>query len=857
MKALLRPLFVCGLSIAIAATSLAGTSSVAFAATAPRITTWSLAGAVFEGDRPFINATFTDPDLGDQHIVDIDWGDGTAPNHDFLPIGDRSFSLQKTEPYAQDTAGATLRIQITLTDPLSSTARFLSVVVQNRMPSITSFSLSSTDMEAGQAVTANVAFTDAGTADTHTVTVDWGDTSPVATTNLAAGVFLSTSAPHTYTGSGTFAVTVTVADNAGASATATSSVSVHAANQAPSITSLVVTAGDEGASSTLALTFADTDPADTHTVTVAWGDGATSDPVTLASTVTTFDASHVYADTGTYSVVLTLADSASHTVTANASVSPTNVSPVVGNLTLSPSSVVDHQTLTVSGSFTDPGTADTFTLTLDWGDGTSSSDSLAAGTRSFSMTHAYNAAGTVTVKATVADRDTGKSSSSATFDVLPSNHAPADLAVTATAILEGEATTLGVSFTDAEASDSHTVAITWGDGSTENVSLGAGATSASRSHTYLEAGMYTVAVKVTDSGGMWVAGGTTVTAMNVSPSLSSLVLTPSSVTDHQTVTVSGTFSDPGTDDTYTVRFTWMDGSTSVQSLAAGTRSFSAVHDYMTPSTYTVTVTVTDRDNGSGSQSASLLVTARNTAPSGLSLSSNVTGLSGTVSGSFVDPDALDTHDVTMLWGDGTTSTWTAAAGATMFTTTHTYLTAGTFTVSATVTDPAGAFTSATKGIVTTVLAGAPSDVLDQMKALVLSFDLYPNTERWLLRKTDDLGSSLASGGNASLCADLKILGHISAYAGRVLTNDQAAALDVLGRKLEIAAGCTGTVIVSPKRQKVTPVTTTVTPTSTEKEKKEASSTDKTNKVTTTKTESEKSVKSGNQSGSQREGRDSR
>src|SRR5439155_924777 len=181
---------------------------------------------------------------------------------------------------------------------------------------------------------------------------------------------------HTYVNAGDFTVTATVADNAGASATATSSVSVHQANQAPSIASLNLTTGAEGGSSSLALTFADADAADTHTVSVDWGDGATSDSGTLASTVSTFGASHVYADTGTYSVVLTLADSASHTVTASASVSPTNVAPVVGTLSLSPTSVVDHQTLTVSGTFTDPGTADTFALTLDWGDGMSSSQSL-------------------------------------------------------------------------------------------------------------------------------------------------------------------------------------------------------------------------------------------------------------------------------------------------------------------------------------------------------------------------------------------------------------------------------------------------------------------------------------------------
>ena len=94
------------------------------------------------------------------------------------------------------------------------------------------------------------------------------------------------------------------------------------------------------------------------------------------------------------------------------------------------------------------------------------------------LAHAYNAAGPITLKATVADHDLGKASSTADLVVLPSNHAPADLAVQATADLEGGSSTLSVSFTDAEASDTHTVAITWGDGGTDSVSLGSGATSA-------------------------------------------------------------------------------------------------------------------------------------------------------------------------------------------------------------------------------------------------------------------------------------------------------------------------------------------------------------------------------------------
>src|SRR6266566_4730623 len=623
MRALLRPLCVGALSVAIAATGLLGSSSLALAATGPRITTWSVTAPVYEGDRPFANATFTDPDLTDQHRVEIDWGDGTTPDTYRLTVGDRSFSLQKTVPYANDSA-STLTVTITLSDGTFATTRFVGVDVLNAAPSINSFALSSATVEAGKAVTATGTFADSGTVDTHTVTVDWGDLSPKTTLNLVAGVSSFTTSPHTYVNAGDFTVTATVTDNAGASATATSSVSVHQANQAPSIASLNLTTGAEGGSSSLALTFADADAADTHTVSVDWGDGATSDSGTLASTVSTFGASHVYADTGTYSVVVTLVDSANHTVTASASVSPTNVAPVVGSLSLSPTSVVDHQTLTVSGTFTDPGTADTFTVTVEWGDGTSSTDSLAAGTRSFSATHAYNAAGPVTIKATVADRDTGRSSSSADLVVLSSNHAPA------------------------------------------NLSLGA--------------------------------------------------------------TASG---------------------------------------------------------------ANVMVDA-----------------------TFTDPDALDTHTVSMSWGDGATALQTLAAGTTNFSASHLYAASGTYTVTATVADPANTSATATTQVVVTVPAETASQILDEMSGLVLSFNLDRNTERWLLKKIDDLQSSLAYG-NAQVCSSSGTLDHLLNFAERTLTNDQFVALSVLSTNLEASAGCSSSGAQSPKVLKasnVTPVTTVTTAT---------------------------------------------
>ena len=620
MKALLRPAFVGGLSIAIAATSLVGSSSVALAATRPSIVTWSVSAPVYEGDRPFATATFTDPDATDLHTVDVSWGDNTYDTYT-LPLGDRSFSVQKSVPYTDETT-TDVRVQITVNDPIFSNSRFVTFAVLNAAPAITSFALSATDLEAGGTVAATGTFTDGGALDTHAVKLDWGDGSALTTMDLAAGVFTFTTDAHTYAANGEYIVSATVTDNAGAWAPATSTVSVHQANQAPSVVSFGVTAGNEGGSSSLALTFADADALDTHTVSVAWGDGSTSAPVVLSSDVTTFDASHVYADTGTYSVGLTLQDSAGHTVTAGASISATNVGPAMGTLSLSPSSVVDHQTVTVSGSFTDPGTADTFSLTLNWGDGTSSSDSLAAGTRSFSLTHAYAAAGAVTITATVVDRDNARSSSSADLVVLSSNHAPADL-------------TLGVS-------------------------------------------------------------------------------------------------------------------------------------------------------GSGS---------------------NVT-----VDATFTDADVLDTHEVLMTWGDGASERQSLAAGTTAFSASHVYAASGTYTVTATVTDPANESTNATAQVVVTLSSESAADVLADMSTLVISFNVDRNTERWLLRKIDDLNGSLAYG-NSQVCSSSGTLAHLMAFGQRTLTSDQYAALSALSTKLQVAAGCSGSGALSPKVLKAATVTAkTVTPT---------------------------------------------
>ncbi|WP_082589097.1 ExeM/NucH family extracellular endonuclease [Nostocoides sp. Soil756] len=77
----------------------------------------------------------------------------------------------------------------------------------------------------------------------------------------------------------------------------------------------------------------------------------------------------------------------------------------------------------------------------------------------------------------------------------------------------GRAATLTVDIADRDAADTHTVAITWGDGTTGTVQAAAGRTRVTATHTYATAGRYTASVVVTDSHGQAAAPASAVVSV--------------------------------------------------------------------------------------------------------------------------------------------------------------------------------------------------------------------------------------------------------------------------------------------------------------------------------------------------------
>ncbi|MCA1657135.1 MAG: PKD domain-containing protein, partial [Actinobacteria bacterium] len=387
--------------------------------------------------------------------------------------------------------------------------------------------------------------------------------------------------------------TVTVTDPDGLTGKAEARVTVL--NVTPSLGAITLGAVPQtGQPLPITVTFTDL-------VLTTWSGAPVSDPGSLTPN---------YHGVDDADVVLTLTAQDSHGLTASdtATVHVSNVAPTVTSFSLA-GQATTGDTVGLTATFADPGTADTHTASIDWGDGTSTPASVDEGAHTVTGSHAYASGGTFTVTLTVRDDDGGAGQASGTIVVNtpPTADAGPDLSVP-------EGTTVTIHATAADA-DSDALTYEWSPaGAVSNPNV------LNPTFSGIDDGSTTLTLVVSDTDGATATDSVTITTTNVAPAAG-----PPSISGHlpgQPVALTATFSDPGMFDTHTATVDWGDGS--VPAPAAVDQighTVSASHPYASTGTYHVAVTVTDDDGGSGSSSTDVVVARPTTltyngAPSG-------------------------------------------------------------------------------------------------------------------------------------------------------------------------------------------------------------------------------------------------
>lgn len=227
-------------------------------------------------------------------------------------------------------------------------------------------------------------------------TIEWGDGTP----NSFVSDVLSQTLTHTYNELRDYEATVTMTNVAGETVVGTATIEMVSLLIEPDRSPI-----NEGEQITLSGRLFDELPAVPNELQIRWGNTPAPQNIQLANGQSTFQITHDYLDdAGTstdFAINATITGLGTSTARHDTQLQVLNVTPEfdAGLDVQSDSSLQFQRTI----DFQDPGTEDTHTVTVDWGDETTSSFVVPSQARQFDIEHNFASAGFYTVTVTVED----------------------------------------------------------------------------------------------------------------------------------------------------------------------------------------------------------------------------------------------------------------------------------------------------------------------------------------------------------------------------------------------------------------------------------------------------------------------
>jgi hypothetical protein len=702
------------------------------------VTATATEGAAFNGTV----ANFTDDNTGasaGDFVAVIDWGDGTSSGGTIVSDGAGAFHVTGTHTWHHNSSPT---ITIDVLDNGGSETVVSTAATVNDAP-LTPSAAAPVFVEGTGASQTIATFTDAnpyGSVGEFSATITWGDGSSSAGTVVANGSGgYDVQGTHTYLHSGNKAASVAITSTGGS--TANQNVTAAVNNAALTILTQNDVTITEGIpfSHALVATFKDANTSSSaadFSATIDWGDGTTTAAVVedggqggfyvYSSNV---GKTYAHAGTKTIQVAITGAGGGTLNTTSHAHVVNQAINAVANALTTTEGTVLPGTT--VVGTFTDANnlaSAADFTATINWGDGTTTSATIAAnGGGGFDIMggHTYAHAGNKTLSVTVNGAGGGTSSSSHAVTV---NNAAITTTATAINPVEGSSFSGQVAhFTDANtlaSAGDFTASINWGDGATTAgtvVANAGGGFDVNGTHTYTEEGAPNVTVTITGAGGGTSNDTAAATVNDATLHSTGHNVTATEATLSGSLTVA-TFTDdnPNADiNDFVAVIDWGDGNISVGTITAngsGGYDVTDSHRYLEAGDHTLTVTIDDAGGAETIASSTAHVDYANiTVSAGSFTATEGVSASGTVASFVSDNGSALAGEYTALidWGDGTTSAGAIAdnhVGGFDVTGSHTYAHAGNKPVGVTISGSYGPLgnTSLTATVPNAAMAAAAS-----------------------------------------------------------------------------------------------------------------------------------------------------